>query len=1029
MPRFLTLQTALLVALLVARAGVALAAPVRIGVPERENIQFLTLWVAYGAGYLQAEGLEVTLVTADAPNQSGPLLLGGQADIALLQPPVYLGLIAQQRPIVLFANLLANDPINLIVRSDVAARLKLDPHAPLVERVKALEGLRIGVANEPPRRLRVLLGLAGMDADRDIQMTIVPGEEQIAALTQGRIDALYTHTPYLEDALVNLGAVLLVNQSAGEVATLSKGQIHSLGTTRAYADAHPDVVLAVTRAIARAEELLHRDATAAGQALVKAGITPPTPKHLATIIDLYRVAVPATPQVSAAAVERDATLYPARPTMPDFTQVRAADFLAPAFAEQARSPEHDPSQPFYLGVVSVNVSAPASALSPVWDTLDRVEIQNHQALTVNQAIEYLPGVSVDHKAPRNQTGVSIGGFDSRQVPLYLDGIPAYVPYDGYVDLTRYLTSDVAAVQVAKGYSSALLGPNVLGGVVNVVSRQPERSVEGDAFIGTAPGNQLNAGLHAGSRWRTFFLQGSADRLQSDFYPISDAFALNAIQRDDRRVNSWQHDDRYRLRAAWTPRNQDQYVLSYSNQQGTTGVPPYSGTAPPCPAGAATLTTPCVTPKFWSWPSWDTDGVYFNSNTGVGPSSAVRIRAFYVRYVNALAMFDDATYSSMNLSANSGTLTNRDRSVGVSGEFETRGLARQVVSASFFVKDDTHAEQTTTVSRANLSTTTPAQEDRDRQSSFGIQDVITLTSNLKATLGFSADHLNGLQAQDLSSDRTRVVPFQVPGVCTTASATSFASCTDHLWTYNPVGALTYGSERSGTLFVTAAHKSRFPTIKDRYSYKAGRAVPNPSLDPERATTWTVGYSRTVAAKTVAQVDLFHSDVRDEIENIFFLSPLCGGGGGRGTAGSCQQAVNVGSELHSGVNLTLRTTSVPRLTLDANYSYLHRDISDVTGVFPTGTPIHKSVVTATMRLPKGIMTLASARYLSGIVAMSDNGLPLPTAGFTTVDIGAAAPVRNGLSLQGGIRNLFDGNYYYWEGFPEAGRNAYLTLRYTF
>src|SRR5262245_62487913 len=98
----------------------------------------------------------------------------------------------------------------------------------------------------------------------------------------------------------------------------------------------------------------------------------------------------------------------------------------------------DPTQPFYLGVTTVNVIAPVATLSPVSDSLDRVEIQNHQALTVNQAIEYLPGVSVDHKAPRSQTGISIGGFDTRQVPLYLDGIPAYVPFDGSLYLTRYL---------------------------------------------------------------------------------------------------------------------------------------------------------------------------------------------------------------------------------------------------------------------------------------------------------------------------------------------------------------------------------------------------------------------------------------------------------------------------------------------------------------------------------------------------------------------------------------------------------------
>jgi NitT/TauT family transport system substrate-binding protein len=335
MIRSLAMKVALIVALATTGADGAMADTVRIGVPERENIQFLTLWVAIGAGYLRAEGLDVQLVVASAPNQSGALLLQNQADIALLQPPVYLGLIAQQRPIVLFANLLANDAINLVVRPDVAARRKLDPKASLVDRLNALKGLRIGVANEPPRRLRVLFTLAGMDVDRDIQMSIVPGEEQIAAFAAGTVDALYTHTPYLEEALVNLGAVLMVNQSAGEVVPLSNGEIHSLAATREYANGHPDVLRAVTRAIARAEDLLHKDVDAAAQAMLEAGIPAPSPKHLATIVGLYHAAVPATPRVSAAAVERNAALYPARPTMPDFTRVHTADFLAPSFAEKA----------------------------------------------------------------------------------------------------------------------------------------------------------------------------------------------------------------------------------------------------------------------------------------------------------------------------------------------------------------------------------------------------------------------------------------------------------------------------------------------------------------------------------------------------------------------------------------------------------------------------------------------------------------------------------------------------------------------
>ena len=1000
---------------MIGSAGVAAAATIRIGVPERDNIQYLTLWTALGAGYFEREGLAVQLVFAPAANQIGQLLLTKQADIALLQPPIYLGLIAQQRPIVLFASLLANDPINLVVRSDVAARLKLDASAPLVERLKALKGLRIGVANEPPRRLRVLFALAGMDADRDIQMKIVRAEEQIAAYTSGAVDALYTHTPFLEDALVAHGALLLVNQSAGEVAPLSNGEIHSLAAMKEYADAHPEVLAAVTRAIAHAERLLHTDSAAAAQALLKAGIRAPSPQHLATIVDIYRAAVPATPRVSAAAVVRDATLYPARPSTPDFTRINVADFLAPEFADAIA--DYDPSQPFDLGTIVVNAAAPGLALSPLSDTIDQIDIRNRQALTVNQAIEYLPGVAIDHKAPRNQTGISIGGFDSRQVPLYLDGIPAYLPFDGYVDLTRYLTSDIGAIQVVKAYATPLLGPNGLGGIINLVTRQPQRFFEGDLLIGTAPGGQLNSGVHVGARQRRSFFQASADRLQSDSYPVSRSFAFNAVQPGGHRVNSSQRDHRYRVRAGWTPRSPDSYVVTYSSQRGVAGVPPYSGQAPLCAAGVSTA-TPCVTPKYWKWPEWNADSYYFNSATAVGPTSSVQTRAFYSRYTNTMDMFDDATYSTMNVNASSGNIRNRDHSAGVSGEFDTRAVQQNALGASFFVKNDTHVEQATTFSRANVANITPAETDRDRQSSFGIHDAVTLSSRLRATLGVSADHLNGLEAQDLNSDRTGVIPFQT---------------TAHVWAYNPVGSLSFVSGRAGAVLISYAHKSRFPTIKDRYSYKAGRAVPNPSLRPERARTWTGSYSRTLASRTVAQLDVFRSSVNDEIENVFFLSPLCpaagGGGSGRGAAGTCQQAVNVGSEIHDGFTVTLRTTPEERLTIDANYSYLRREITGATGVFPTGTPKNKMVATATLRLPRDATALISTRYQDGTVAMSDNGFPLPAARFTTIDAGGTFPIRSSVNVQSGIKNLLDRDYYYWEGFPEPGRNWYLTLRYGF
>ena len=40
---------------------------------------------------------------------------------------------------------------------------------------------------------------------------------------------------------------------------------------------------------------------------------------------------------------------------------------------------------------------------------------------------------------------------------------------------------------------------------------------------------------------------------------------------------------------------------------------------------------------------------------------------------------------------------------------------------------------------------------------------------------------------------------------------------------------------------------------------------------------------------------------------------------------------------------------------------------------------------------------------------------------VDAGGTLPIRSGVSAQAGVKNLLDANYYYWDGFPESGRNA--------
>src|SRR5437773_191661 len=103
------------------------AAPVDVDVvvPDPDNLQYLSFWIALGAGFFLDEGVRVAVRPSDTPHEAEELFRSSSAPIAVLPPPLYLKLIGQRVPIVIVANLLQNDPINLVLKREVADRLKV----------------------------------------------------------------------------------------------------------------------------------------------------------------------------------------------------------------------------------------------------------------------------------------------------------------------------------------------------------------------------------------------------------------------------------------------------------------------------------------------------------------------------------------------------------------------------------------------------------------------------------------------------------------------------------------------------------------------------------------------------------------------------------------------------------------------------------------------------------------------------------------------------------------------------------------
>lgn len=679
--------------------------------------------------------------------------------------------------------------------------------------------------------------------------------------------------------------------------------------------------------------------------------------------------------------------------------------------------KEDPNRPFDLGTTAVSVTSESSPLSPVTDSFNNTQIRNLNVTTVDSALNYLPGLSLDHSASRNEVRVFLRGYDSiGRIPLYLDGIPIQVPYDGVIDLGRFQTRDIAEIQVAKGYSSPLMGANNLGGSINLVTREPEKPFEADAVIGTGSGEMVQTGLQLGAKMDKFYVQGSVDWLQKEFIPLSGDFPLaDVINQTNYELNhSDSRDAKYSGRIAYTPKGRNQYVFSVTNQKGTKGQPFYTGEN----TGART--------RWWQWPFWNKYSYYFLSNTELSETTSLKLRLFYDQFKNGLKSFDNDTYTTMTRRYAFYSVYD-DHTSGLSAEVTTRAVPYNTLSASFSFKDDVH--KNFGFNPTSPSPDQPETLDEVQILSIGLQDIITITPKLRATLGFSADHLIGVQTQSLNDDKDTIVPLQCESNPDNAS---FTGCTPNEWTYNPQTSVSYNITERGTLFVTFADRGRFPLMKELYTAGLGARLPSPELKPERSRNWDIGYSYAIASKTLAQVEYFHNTIRDAINDVYVPDPgteedpRCWDSDNEGW---CEKFANVAKEVHQGFEISVRSTPMQRLTLDASWSYINRTVEfdpDVLRlnpdllILPT-LPRNKFILNAIVQLPHEILALFTFRHEGGLELQDttyNSGNPglLPfAASHSIMDLGTVAPLVKGFSLQAGLKNLFDSNYYYTPGYP--------------
>ena len=63
--------------------------------------------------------------------------------------------------------------------------------------------------------------------------------------------------------------------------------------------------------------------------------------------------------------------------------------------------------------------------------------------------------------------------------------------------------------------------------------------------------------------------------------------------------------------------------------------------------ADTLNSQFKNPRYWQWPYWDKQSLYFISNTAIDSTQYLKTRVYYDNYKNQLNSYDDATYTTIS----------------------------------------------------------------------------------------------------------------------------------------------------------------------------------------------------------------------------------------------------------------------------------------------------------------------------------------------------------------------------------------------
>jgi iron complex outermembrane receptor protein len=636
-------------------------------------------------------------------------------------------------------------------------------------------------------------------------------------------------------------------------------------------------------------------------------------------------------------------------------------------------PIDDTTTIYHLGAVVVG-----TRIRPIQrsNTLQRVPLAsiNHvDASRVSELGRLIPSGYVQTNS-RGESLLYMRNTGERQTALFFDGAQLNVPWDNRVDLDLIPASVVENMTVSKGASSVAYGANVMGGAVNMISRslnKPGAVTELDLQRGS--GGLFEGSLVQLGRSESFEYTLAGGYVSRDGLPLSDDADLPFNQLDSS-VRTNTDLKRWNLfgRGAYEFKGGVKASLTASVIDARKGIAPEGHKDPETSSSI----------RYWRYPDWT--NVMLIGSVGAERSSrrqtGFRVSGWLNRFGQSIVSYESIQYDVVDEEQDDDDVTIGTRAV------VRHGIGRSEVQIS-----------------ANGSYTRHDQTER----------------NLDNSIDQSFAQLLGSGGLEFDIRPEGSVWYSVSlnaDVQSVTDADAFESPDPSVDVGGAVGAIVQAG-RDWTVRTSIGRKTRFPTMRERYSGALGRFVVNPDLTSEKAVLGEVGAAYSSGASSVEFV-AFANLTTDTIDQDVVE-----------VGGEIKRIrVNLGGSRSYGLEANLTLEPMENLTIVANgmLNYLRAQDAE-SGEYDrrmTERPSTLASFMASYTHPSGLLGSGSVVHTGVAYSLDDTGEFVQLASATTLNLRAGyrfspAGPSSAIELFGRANNVFDVLIENQLGLPGPGR----------